>query len=148
MKVVDVGGLEALPVPAEPGGVSAKPGRPSVAWHRVAAVVVTVLIVLPALAWAQAGDANAGKAVYERKCLLCHGDKGDGKGPAAERLDPRPRDFTSGVYKIRSTANKVPTDQDMFNVISHGMPGTSMPAWSVLPERDRWNLVAYVKSFA
>ena len=94
------------------------------------------------------GDASAGKAVYERKCLLCHGEKGDGKGPAAERLDPRPRDFTSGVYKIRSTANKVPTDQDMFNVISNGMPGTSMPAWSVLPDKDRWNVVAYLKTFA
>ena len=94
------------------------------------------------------GDPSAGKAVYERKCLLCHGEKGDGKGPAAERLDPRPRDFTSGVYKIRSTANKVPADQDMFNVISNGMPGTSMPAWSVLPDKDRWNLVAYLKTFA
>ena len=42
------------------------------------------------------GDANAGKAVYEHKCLLCHGEKGDGKGPAAEHLLPRPRDFTRG----------------------------------------------------
>jgi DMSO reductase family type II enzyme heme b subunit len=103
---------------------------------------------VPASVFAQAGDANAGKAVYERKCLLCHGEKGDGKGPGAERLDPRPRDFTTGVYKIRSTANKVPTDQDIFSVITHGMPGTSMPAWSVLPDRDRWNLVAYLKTFA
>ncbi len=65
-------------------------------------------------AWAQAGDAAAGKAVYERKCLLCHGEKGDGKGPGAERLDPKPRDFTSGVYKIRSTASgQLPTDPDL-----------------------------------
>ncbi|MBI3636331.1 MAG: c-type cytochrome, partial [Candidatus Rokubacteria bacterium] len=98
-------------------------------------------------AFAQAGDANAGKAVYERKCLLCHGEKGDGKGAATELLVPRPRDFTSGVYKIRSTANKVPTDQDIFDVIRYGMPGTSMPAWEVLPEKDRWNLVAYLKAF-
>ncbi len=114
----------------------------------------TVLLALAAVfvaastAFAQAGDANAGKAVYERKCLLCHGEKGDGKGPGAERLDPKPRDFTSGIYKIRSTANKIPTDQDIFNVITHGMPGTSMPGWDVLPDKDRWNLVAYVKSFA
>jgi len=101
-----------------------------------------------AQAYAQAGDANAGKAVYERKCVLCHGDKGDGKGPGAERLVPKPRDFTSGIFKIRSTASKMPSDQDLFNVISRGMPGTSMPSWSVLPERERWDLVAYVKSFA
>ena len=63
----------------------------------------------PTLAFAQ-GDANAGKAVYERKCIGCHGEKGDGKGPAAELLLPKPRDFTKGLYKIRSTANKTPTD--------------------------------------
>src|SRR5437867_6050237 len=104
--------------------------------------IAAALLLLAGAAPAWAGDANAGKAVYERKCLLCHGEKGDGKGPGAERLDPRPRDFTTGVYKIRSTANKVPTVQDIFSVITHGMPGTSMPAWSVLPDRDRWNLVA------
>ena len=99
-------------------------------------------------AGAQHGDAGAGKLVYERKCALCHGEKGDGKGPGAEHLRPEPRDFTSGVFKIRTTSNKIPTDQDIYRVITDGMPGTSMPAWSVLPERDRWNLVAYVKSFA
>ena len=106
------------------------------------------LLLAPSVVQAQAGDANAGKMVYERKCAGCHGDKGDGKGPAGELLRPAPRDFTSGIYKIRSTANKVPTDKDIFDVITHGMPGTSMPAWKVLPEKDRWNLVAYLKSFA
>src|SRR5207245_80187 len=99
-------------------------------------------------AGAQAGDAQAGRAVYERKCALCHGEKGDGKGPGADLLDPRPRDFTTGIYKIRTTANKTPTDRDLFDVITRGMPGTFMPAWDVLPEKDRWNLVAYLKAFA
>ena len=94
------------------------------------------------------GDANAGKPLYELKCAGCHGVKGDGKGPAAELLLPAPRDFTSGIYKIRTTANKTPTDQDLFRIISDGMPGTSMPPWSVLPEKERWNLVAYIKTFA
>jgi DMSO reductase family type II enzyme heme b subunit len=114
------------------------------AWLGLAAL----LLVAPATVWAQAGDANAGKAVYERKCLLCHGEKGDGRGPAGELLTPAPRDFTSGIYKIRSTANKIPADKDIFDVITLGMPGTSMPPWSVLPEKDRWNLVAYLKTFA
>jgi DMSO reductase family type II enzyme heme b subunit len=111
-------------------------------------VVIAGVLAAASAVWAQAGDAGAGKVVYERKCALCHGDKGDGKGPGAERLHPAPRDFTPGVFKIRTTSNKIPTDQDIFRVISEGMPGTSMPAWSVLPEKDRWNLVAYVKSFA
>jgi len=110
--------------------------------------VTAALLIVPGLAWGQAGDVNAGKAVYERKCLLCHGEKGDGKGPAAELLDPKPRDFTSGIYKIRTTAGKAPSDQDLYRVISDGMPGTSMPSWAVLPEKDRWNVVAYVKAFA
>ncbi len=78
----------------------------------------------------------------------CHGVKGDGKGPAAELLSPAPRDFTAGKYKIRSTATKAPMDQDIFDVIRYGMPGTSMPSWAVLPEKDRWNLVAYLKTFS
>src|SRR5437879_5847085 len=112
------------------------------------AATVFSLGLWPGVAWGQASDANAGKAVYERKCLLCHGEKGDGKGPAAELLDPKPRDFTSGIYKIRTTAGKAPSDQDLYRVISDGMPGTSMPSWAVLPEKDRWNVVAYVKAFA
>ncbi len=119
------------------------------AWGSIAlATTVLVFALGVAPAAAQTGDANAGKTVYERKCAGCHGDKGDGKGPAAELLDPRPRDFTSGVYKIRSTLNRVPTDQDIFRVITAGMPGTSMPGWAALPERERWNLVAYLKTFA
>ena len=114
----------------------------------LAAAVVALVFAAPALVGAQAGDANAGKAVYGLKCIGCHGDKGDGKGPAAELLMPKPRDFTSGIYKIRTTAGKMPSDQDLFRIITEGMPGTSMPPWAVLPEKERWNLVAYIKAFA
>ena len=110
--------------------------------------VVALVVATPALVNAQAGDANAGKAVYQLKCIGCHGEKGDGKGPAAELLVPQPRDFTSGIYKIRTTSGKAPSDQDLFKVITDGMPGTSMPSWAVLPEKERWNLVAYIKAFA
>src|SRR3990172_452409 len=68
---------------------------------------------------------------------------------AAGQLDPKPRDFTRGLYKIRTTpSGNPPTDQDLFRVITEGIPGTSMPAWTVIPEKDRWNLVAYLKIFA
>jgi DMSO reductase family type II enzyme heme b subunit len=110
--------------------------------------VVALVAATPAPVGAQAGDANAGKAVYQLKCIGCHGEKGDGKGPAGELLVPQPRDFTSGIYKIRTTASKAPSDQDLFKVITDGMPGTSMPSWAVLPEKERWNLVAYIKAFA
>jgi DMSO reductase family type II enzyme heme b subunit len=119
---------------------------------RLLLVIVGALAALGGVAtgpaWAQPGDATAGKAVYERKCLWCHGEKGDGQGPGAERLDPRPRDFTAGLYEIRTTKTKIPSDQDLFAVITKGMPGTSMPPWEALPEKDRWHLVAYIKTFA
>ncbi|MBI2554298.1 MAG: c-type cytochrome, partial [Candidatus Rokubacteria bacterium] len=97
----------------------------------------------------QAGDPAQGKVIYEKKCVLCHGEKGDGNGPAGPLLDPRPRDFTKGKYKIRTSASgRLPTDADLLRVISEGMPGTSMPAWKVLSEKERRDLVAYVKTFA
>src|SRR5690606_38278454 len=115
--------------------------RPMAAPLRTLALVLALAATGAAHAWAQ-GDAAAGKPLYDLRCAPCHGIKGDGNGPAAELLDPRPRDFTSGIYKIRTTSNKVPTDQDIFRIITEGMPGTSMPGWAVLPEKDRCNLVA------
>ena len=44
-----------------------------------------------------------GKAVYDAHCVECHGAAGKGDGPSAAYLAPRPRDFTTGKYKIRST---------------------------------------------
>jgi mono/diheme cytochrome c family protein len=45
----------------------------------------------------------AGKALYDKYCSQCHGETGDGEGPAAPFLRPKPRDFTTGKYKIRTT---------------------------------------------
>ena len=139
--------LGAIPAPPAPRDDYSHRVRSLRLYARVLSATLACL-VLPGIAAAQQGDANAGKALYERKCAGCHGVKGDGKGAAAELLRPAPRDFTSGIYKIRSTANKIPTDKDIFDVLTYGMPGTSMPPWSVLPEKERWNLVAYVKTFA
>lgn len=90
-----------------------------------------------------------GKEVYEESCAHCHGIEGRGDGSAAENLLPSPRDFTGGVYKIRSTeSGQLPTDQDLFDIITNGMPGSSMPEWeSALSANDRWELVAYIKTF-
>ncbi|MFQ5638337.1 MAG: c-type cytochrome [bacterium] len=98
-----------------------------------------------------ADDKNivAGKKIYEEKCAHCHGAEGKGDGPAAERLSPRPRDFTRAKYKIRSTdSRELPTDEDLYNIVSNGMPGTSMPAWDDLSADERRKVVAYIKTFS
>lgn len=90
-----------------------------------------------------------GKDVYMNRCIGCHGVKGDGKGPAATFLDPKPRDFTSGVFKFKTTPNEsLPTDEDMMKVISQGVLGTSMPSFHLMPEVSRMAVVEYVKSFS
>ena len=98
---------------------------------------------------AQAQSAR-GKATYDKWCAGCHGEKGDGTGDGAAMMLPRPRDFTRGVYKIRTTASgEIPTDDDLMHVIAEGMPGTAMPAWKTkLSEQERRDVVAYVKSFS
>jgi DMSO reductase family type II enzyme heme b subunit len=95
-------------------------------------------------------DTDAGQAVYTRWCASCHGEKGDGKGPAAPFLMPKPRDFTFGVYKYKSTVgNGPPSDQDLLRTITDGMPGTAMPGWKdVLGEADRRNVIAFIKTFS
>ena len=60
---------------------------------------------------------QAGKAVYDKWCAQCHGDDGAGEGIAAPYVHPKPRDFTSAKYKIRSTRNgSLPTDADLRGV--------------------------------
>lgn len=94
-------------------------------------------------------DLELGKKLYLRNCAQCHGGEGKGDGPAADFVYPRPRDFTLAIYKVRSTpSGALPTDHDLFHIISEGLPGTSMPAWKkFLSEGDRWQLVHYVKTF-
>lgn len=90
-----------------------------------------------------------GLEVYENRCIGCHGVKGDGKGDAAKFLDPKPRDFTKGVYKFKSTPNEaLPNDQDLMRTLTYGVPGTSMPSFSLLPEISKYAVIQYIKSFS
>lgn len=89
-----------------------------------------------------------GRIVYDLYCVGCHGEAGDGYGPAAERLITRPRDFTSGIYKFRSTdSGSLPLDADLHRTITRGLARVSMPAFPLMPERDKVAVIEYIKSF-
>ncbi len=105
-----------------------------------------------ALVWpslSAAADVDLGERVYLRNCAMCHGVKGDGKGPAARALQPAPRDFTTGEYKFRSTdSGSVPTDDDLRRTIDLGVPGTEMPAWGpLLTSEERDAVIDHIKAF-
>ncbi len=90
-----------------------------------------------------------GRALYERECAICHGEEGMGDGEAAQYLFPKPRDFTWGVFKVRSTpSGEAPTDEDLLSTLTNGIPGSAMPSFLALPEEDRMALVQYVKELA
>lgn len=121
-----------------------------------------VFFVTLALTAASAFAITGAKEVYDKRCAWCHGEKGAGNGPAAEFLNPRPRDFTSGVYKWKSTPfdEIAPADKDLKGMIkgglSHnsiagwtGMNGTSMPGWAdTVDDNEVAGLAAFIKKFA
>jgi cytochrome c oxidase cbb3-type subunit 2 len=96
-----------------------------------------------------AADANAGKPLYVRECSGCHGERGDGAGGAAGFVDPRPRDFTKGQFKLRTTpTGQPPATADVLRVIERGIPGTAMPSFSFLAAQERKQIAAYVLKLA
>jgi DMSO reductase family type II enzyme heme b subunit len=97
----------------------------------------------------KAPETEASRMIYEKRCSHCHGEDGRGDGPAAGFVIPRPRDFTSGVYKFRSTPSGFPpTDEDLARSIRQGMPGTAMPAWKQFTDGEVRALVQHIKGFS
>jgi mono/diheme cytochrome c family protein len=120
--------------------------RPSGA-ARLGIVVALLLGARPgATTAATTSSEQTGRRVYAAHCAACHGDNGDGNGPATVWLFPKPRNFNSGLFKIQSTpSGSLPTDDDLFQTITRGMPGSSMPSFAYLPERERRDVAQYVK---
>ncbi len=92
---------------------------------------------------------SAGERIYLENCAACHGQRGDGKGLEADRLKVKPRDFTGGIDKFRSTpSGALPLDEDIFRTISRGVRTTSMLVQLHLSEEERWALTKYLKTFS
>ncbi|GFO82621.1 MAG: hypothetical protein A49_22480 [Methyloceanibacter sp.] len=88
---------------------------------------------------------DRGQALFAKQCAICHGEQGDGAGKFAYLMNPRPRNFQQGNFKLSTTQNQVPTEDDLLRTISRGMPGSAMPPWGHLPLSDLQALAKYVK---
>jgi mono/diheme cytochrome c family protein len=120
--------------------------------------LIAVVLVLSSLAVIKSAEVKTppatpqlvalGKKVYSQQCVACHGIGGRGDGEAAYLLYPKPRDFVAARYRLVSTWERVPTDQDLFDTISRGMPGSAMPSWEHLSAEQRWGLVYFIKTLA
>jgi mono/diheme cytochrome c family protein len=128
------------------------PVSPGLRWTAVcvAAIVVLIGVIAGTAHTSPAAQPTDVKHLYDTSCANCHGTDGRGDGPAANALNPSPRDFTRGTYKFRSTAwGSIPTDEDLYRAVAGGLPGTSMPAWKgLLSDGQIRALVVYVKQFS
>ncbi|MCG6550923.1 MAG: cytochrome c [Candidatus Magnetominusculus sp. LBB02] len=121
-------------------------------------VAVCMLFLGAAAAKAEDGDAKKGETLYNMRCLVCHGKKGDGNGAAGvlrkeelsgRVLEIRPRDFTLGLFRFRTTASGcLPSDDDLLNTITNGFPRSFMTNLKSLPVEERKALRAYIKTFS
>lgn len=86
--------------------------------------------------------------LYKEYCSNCHGLDGGGNGELSYLVFPKPRDFTNGLFKIKSTpAGQPPIDEDIYRTIIKGMSGTAMPSFSFLKDSEVHALVEYIKKF-
>ena len=81
-----------------------------------------------------------GAKVFAQNCAMCHGDHGMGDGPAGAALNPKPRNLVEGPWK--KGAGLIAH----FDVVTNGLPGTSMSAYKHLKLVDRWALVHFIES--
>jgi mono/diheme cytochrome c family protein len=73
----------------------------------------------------------AGSNLYKNSCAQCHGADGNGRG---------------GRPPLRSARIAGATDGDLFWILKNGEPFRGMPSWARLPEGQRWQIVAYLRS--
>jgi high-affinity iron transporter len=102
-----------------------------------------LLVAYPVpLAPATPPDLAKGAALFKDNCSGCHGMTGDGMGPDAAKLNPRPIAFADAARARQRSAF------GLYQVISQGLDGTPMRSFSELGSQDRWALAFYAGRFA
>ena len=86
------------------------------------------------------GSIAAGKAVYVKECLQCHGALGKGDGPASKDLNPKPHDLSAEVVGKQ-------TDGALFWKLTEGRK--PMPSYEkTLTEAQRWQAINFVRTLS
>lgn len=120
-------------------------------WLNSAVLCLSAFLVASAFlgdGTARAADVD-GQAVYTMHCIGCHGAKGDGKGEVVGDFIVKPRDFTLGMFKFSTTErNSLPTDEDLKNTISNGLPTSAMPNYRLLDDASKDAVIAYIKTLS
>lgn len=75
--------------------------------------------------------AAGGRKIFLRECAECHGEDGSGLKNAAD---------------LRLAVVQNQTDGALFWKITGGNPARGMPAWSRLPETQRWQVILFLKT--
>lgn len=91
---------------------------------------------------------SSGERTYATYCIGCHGEKGLGDGPAAEFLNPKPRNFVNGQFKYFhfGESGPFPSDESLKITIRNGLPGSAMPAFPLLTDQEIQGVATYIKS--
>jgi len=92
---------------------------------------------------------EAGRKVYNKFCVGCHGANGDGQSEAAKFFKVKPPNFHTAVFRWKSTPEgSLPTDEDLMRVLNWGIPQTPMPSFKLVPEVQKRAVIAYIKTFS
>ena len=86
---------------------------------------------------------NKGKELFRATCSSCHGDNGEGDGPTAGTLNPKPRNF----HQLSGWKNGTKISQ-IYKTLQDGIPGSAMASFNYLPPLDRFALIHYARSLA
>lgn len=92
---------------------------------------------------------EAGRKVYNKFCVGCHGPNGDGNSLAAPFFKDKPPNFRTAIFRWKSTPEgTLPTDEDLMHVLNWGIPQTPMPSFALVPETQKRAVIAYIKTFS
>jgi cytochrome c553 len=116
--------------------------------HMKKLVLFAALSAVPAFAadFELKGDAVKGEAQFKTMCVSCHGEKGDGNGPAGAALTPKPTNFTDAANADRLT------EEWVYKMVKNGGQANGkspmMIAWSAaLNDQQIRDVSAYVLKF-